>query len=271
MWLALRRGFIKPQSSGDEGTGLELDATFFALAVPAVLIAGISKGGFGSGAGFMAAPMLALVLEPAQAIGLLLPLLMLMDVTGLRAYWRGWSWPHARRLMIGMVPGVLAGALFFRAVSADGIRLVVGGIAVGFVMFQFARKSGWLRPGRGFDTVGWGHFWGGISGFTSFVSHAGGPAASMYLLATGLDKTRYQATTVIVFWWVNLVKFPIYFLLGMFTAQSALANLLLAPVAVGGVLMGAHAHRVMSDRLFFAITYVLLTLTGTKLIWDALT
>lgn len=271
MWLARRDGFIKPQSSGDEGSGLELDATFFALAVPAVLIAAISKGGFGSGAGFIAAPMLALVLEPAQAVGVMLPLLMLMDVTGLRAYWGGWSWRHARRLMVGMVPGVLAGALFFRAVSSDGIRLLVGGIAVGFVVFQLARSRGWLRPGRGFDTAFWGHFWGGVSGFTSFVSHAGGPPASMYLLATDLDKTRYQATTVMVFWWVNLIKFPLYLALGMFSLQSAQANLLLAPVAVVGVLMGARAHRVMSDRLFFSVTYVLLTLTGTKLIWDALT
>ena len=271
MWLALRRGFIKPQSSGDEGSGLELDATFFALAVPAVLLAAISKGGFGSGAGFMAAPMLALVLEPAQAIGLMLPLLMLMDVTGLKAYWRGWSWPHARLLMVGMVPGVVAGALFFSVVSADGIRLLVGGIALGFVVFQVARGRGWLRPGRGFDTPAWGRVWGAVSGFTSFVSHAGGPPASMYLLATDLDKTRYQATTVIVFWWVNLLKFPLYFLLGMFSLQSAQANLLLAPVAVAGVLLGARAHRLMSDRLFFSITYVLLTLTGTKLIWDALT
>ncbi len=57
----------------------------------------------------------------------------------------------------------------------------------------------------------------------------------------------------------------------MFSLQSAQANLLLAPVAVVGVLLGARAHRVMSDRLFFSVTYVLLTLTGAKLIWDALT
>ena len=59
---------------------MELDTTFFALAVPAVLFAGISKGGFGSGAAFAATPILALILEPAQAVGLMLPLLMLMDI-----------------------------------------------------------------------------------------------------------------------------------------------------------------------------------------------
>ncbi len=249
---------------------MELDASFFAVAVPAVLFAGVSKGGFGSGAAFAATPLLALVLEPAQAVGLMLPLLMLMDVTGLRAYWGGWSAPHALRLMAGAVPGVILGWLTFRAVSADGVRLMVGAVAIGFVAFQIARARGWLRPRPAAARPIWGLFWGAVTGFTSFVSHAGGPPASMYLLASPLDKTRYQATTVAVFWWVNLIKFAPYFALGMFSAQSLRANLILAPVAVLGVILGARAHVLMPQDWFFRLTYVLLAATGTKLVFDAL-
>jgi uncharacterized membrane protein YfcA len=247
------------------------DVTFYAVAIAAVLIAGVSKGGFGGAAGFASAPLLALVVEPAQAVGLMLPLLMLMDVTGLRNYWRQWSWTDARRLMIGMVAGVLAGGFFFRAVSADGIRLLVGGMALAFVAFQIARTRGWLKPAQAFGSAGWGMFWGSVAGFTSFVSHAGGPPASMYLLRANLDKTRYQATTVIAFWWVNLIKFPLYLMLGMFTFESARVNLFLAPVAISGVLLGVRAHRVVPAALFFRLTYLLLGVTGTKLVFDALT
>jgi uncharacterized membrane protein YfcA len=250
---------------------MELDATFFAFAVPAVIFAAVSKGGFGSGAAFAATPLLALVIEPAQAVGLMLPLLMLMDVTSLRTYWRKWNWPHSRALMIGAVPGVVLGALFFRAVSADGLRLLVGGIAIGFVAFQLARARGLIAPGREGDRTVLGWFWGGVTGLTSFVSHAGGPPAAMYLLAARLAKTEYQASTVIVFWWVNLIKFPLYVALGMFTMQSALANLILAPVAVAGVFLGVWAHRMIPEPVFFRITYVLLTITGAKLIFDAVT
>jgi uncharacterized protein len=250
---------------------VELDASFFAVAVPAVLFAGISKGGFGSGAAFAATPLLALVVEPAQAVGLMLPLLMLMDVTGLRAYWRGWSTPHALRLMAGAVPGVLLGWLTFRAVSADGVRLMVGAVAIGFVAFQLLRAAGRLAPRPGAGGPLWGLFWGAVAGFTSFVSHAGGPPASMYLLANPLDKTRYQATTVAVFWWINLIKFAPYLALGMFTAQSLSANLVLAPVAVAGVILGARAHALVPQDWFFRITYVLLLVTGSKLVLDALT
>ena len=47
---------------------MEFDATFFALAIPAVIFAAISKGGFASGAAFAATPILALVIPPAAPV-----------------------------------------------------------------------------------------------------------------------------------------------------------------------------------------------------------
>jgi uncharacterized membrane protein YfcA len=69
---------------------------------------------------------------------------------------------------------------------------------------------------------------------------------------------------------VNLIKLPPYFALGMFTAETARTNLILAPVAVGGVLIGAWAHRRISATVFFGITYCLLAVSGAKLVFDAL-
>ena len=112
---------------------------------------------------------------------------------------------------------------------------------------------------------------GAIMGFTSFVSHAGGPPAAIFLLAQGLSKTVYQSTSVIVFWFVNLVKAVPYAMIGLFTTETLVLDLWLAPVAVVGALLGVKAHHVVPERTFFAITYVLLIFTGTKLIWDALT
>ena len=44
-----------------------LDWTVFAFGIPAVVFAGVSKGGFGSGAAFASASILALVFEPVKA------------------------------------------------------------------------------------------------------------------------------------------------------------------------------------------------------------
>ena len=114
---------------------LTLDFNFFVIAAPAVIFAGISKGGFGSGAAFAGASILALVVPPVLALGVMLPLLMLVDVASLRPYWGKWCWGEARLLMISGVPGVAFGALLYRLVDDDFLRVLIGAISVGFVVW----------------------------------------------------------------------------------------------------------------------------------------
>jgi uncharacterized membrane protein YfcA len=246
------------------------DPAFLAVAIPAVLMAGISKGGFGSGGAFAATPLLALMIGPNAAIGIMLVLLMVMDVTGLVAYWRRWSWPNAKALMIGALPGAAIGMMFFAWTNPDAIRLLIGSIALAFVAFQIARERGWAPDRRRpFSPIRAG-FWGMVTGFTSFVSHAGGPPTAIHLLGQRLDKSTYQATTVLVFWWVNLIKVPPYFALGLFGGGNFQTALWLTPVAILGMMLGVAAHSRVSDVWFFRLIYGLLAITGTKIVWDGL-
>lgn len=248
-----------------------LDTTFFLVAVPAVVFAGISKGGFGSGAAFAATPLLALVIDPRLALGFMLPLLMLIDAATLRPYWRKWSWPDSKLIILGSIPGLGLGVALYAVANADVFRFLIGTMAVVFVAFRIATVRNWVRAPARPVGPGPGFLAGAVTGFTSFVSHAGGPPVAIYLLSQGLSKTAFQATTVLVFWAINIIKVPPYAMLGIFTAETLWANVLLAPAALAGAWAGVWAHRVVPERLYFGITYVLLTVTGTKLIWDAVT
>ncbi|CUH77988.1 sulfite exporter TauE/SafE family protein [Tropicibacter naphthalenivorans] len=243
----------------------------FAFTIPAVIFAGISKGGFGSGVAFASSSILALALDPGVALGLMLPLLMLIDVASLPAYWRKWDWGAAKVLMIGAIPGTLIGALFYAWANADMIRFLIGVVAVAFVLWQGAVTKGLIRLGTQKFGQKTGLVSGVVLGFTSFVSHAGGPAAAIFLLGQGLQKTTYQATTVLVFWAVNFFKSGFYASMGIFTKDTLLMDLALAPFAVLGTYIGIKAHHYMSEKLFFAVTYVALGLTGLRLIWVAVT
>ena len=246
------------------------DLTFFVFAIPAVIFAGISKGGFGSAAAFAATPFLALILEPGVAVGLMLPLLMVMDLAALRPFWKKWDWDCAKALVLGSVPGILLGAMFFRFTDPDVFRFLIGAVAIAFVLFQLAKNRGWIVDAAQPMSDTAGKFAGAVAGFTSFVSHAGGPPAAIFLLSRKLSKTSFQATTVITFWWINILKAAPYGFLGIFTWDTLYADVLLLPFAFVGVAVGVYLHRQVSERLFFGLTYIFLLMTGIKLIWDAL-
>jgi len=253
------------------GDGMEFDLQFYLIAMPAAFIAGFAKGGFGGGAAFVATAILALVIAPTTALALMLPLLMLVDLFMLRPYWRQWHWPSALALMVGAVPGIALGAALFRVADADVLRILIGVVSLAFVLFQGARHLGWVpardRPfGQGVGLLA-----GLVSGFTSFVSHAGGPPTAIYLLSQGLGKTAYQATTVLAYWVINACKAVPYAFLGIFSYETLKADLIMAPAALIGAFAGVYAHRVMPERWFFAVTYALLLCTGLKLIWDGTT
>ena len=247
-----------------------LNPEFILIAAFATVFAGISKGGFGSGAAFASAAILATIIEPGSAIGIMLPLLILMDLGSLKPYWKKWSSRESWILVVGSIPGVILGAVLYSNVSADFFRFLIGIICLAFVLWQALQKWNIIqKPIRPFSDF-YGFVLGCFAGFTSFISHAGGPPAAIYLLSKKSTKTEYQATTVIVFWAVNLAKAVPYTFLGLFTLETLFIDLILSPFALLGVWIGVKAHYMISERLFFSFTYILLTITGARLIWVAL-
>ncbi|MCB1619433.1 MAG: sulfite exporter TauE/SafE family protein [Thiothrix sp.] len=245
---------------------LPLEGAALLAAVAAVVIVGISKGGFGGNLGLLGVPLMALVMSPVKAAAIMLPILCFMDLMALRAWWGRWDLLHVRRMLPAAMLGILIGALGFRHFNADHVKLIIGVLAIGFALnhwFKPARHWQRGRPGR----VA-GMFWGGVTGFTSFVSHSGGPPANIYLLPQGLDKAVFQSTMVLVFIGVNYVKLVPYTLLGQFNTENLWTSLFLLPVAAAGVLLGVWLHRRVPEKLFFQLAYVLLFLTGIKLIRD---
>ncbi|MEP3346574.1 MAG: sulfite exporter TauE/SafE family protein [Litoreibacter sp.] len=250
---------------------MEFDLTFFLLAVPAAFVAGVAKGGFGGGAAFVATAILAVFLTPEIALGIMLPLLMIADVASLRPFWGQWHWPSAKALILGGIPGVILGAMLYKFANQDMLRVLIGTISLVFVAFQIARSRGWLlEQETGFNQK-LGLLAGLVSGFTSFVSHAGGPPTAMFLLAQGMGKTTYQATTVVSFWVINALKAIPYGFLGVFSWDTLRADMYMLPPMLLGVFVGVYAHRAMPERYFFLLTYTLLLGAGSKLIWDGLT
>lgn len=245
------------------------DPLFYYAAIPAVILVGLSKGGFAGGVGFVGVPLMALVISPVQAAAILLPILCIMDAAAL------WTWRGLfdRRLLIDMVPGSLLGIalgwLLAASVTIAMIRLVVGLVAIVFVgrwLYQKFHRTGdtAAQPNRILAA-----FWGTVSGFTSFVAHVGGPPYQIYALPLRLNPKVFSGTTAIFFAITNAVKLVPYFALGQFDAVNLATSAVLMPLAPLATLAGAWLVRRMRPDLFYTLTYVTVALIGIKLIYDA--
>jgi len=246
------------------------DPLFYAAAIPAVILFGISKGGFGGGLGVLAVPLMALVISPVRAAAILLPILCVMDLVALWKFRGKWVWPELRVLLPASLIGILTGTMLFEYMSAAVIRLIVGVVAIVFTLHfwinkQRSNSSNLVNYPRSFGLIG-----ASVAGFTSFVAHSGGPPISMYLLRRPLDRTDFAATSIVFFAVVNYVKLVPYTWLGQFDSDNLATSAALVILAPIGVLIGVWLHRRVSDRFFFAFVYVLLFVVGLKLVYDGL-
>lgn len=239
---------------------------FYAVAIPAVLLTGLSKGGFGAGIGALGTPLIALAVSPVTAAAILLPVLLLMDAVGLYSY-RG---NFQRTIIVQMLPGALAGTALGWATAAlvpdAAIKILVGAIAIAFALNQ--ALGDWLQRLPAEENRAKAAFWGCLAGYASFVAHAGGPPFQAYTLPLKIDKLAYAGTTVVFFAILNAVKVLPYLALGQFTNTNLVASATLAPFAIAGVICGVWLVNKVAQTAFYAITYAAMLLIGAKLVWD---
>jgi uncharacterized membrane protein YfcA len=239
---------------------------FYVAALPAVLIVGISKSGFGGGLGMISVPLLSIAVSPATGAAIMLPILCVMDVMSWWAYRRKWD----RRNLVLLVPaslvGIAVGTLTFHYMSDDALRLIVGAIATLFTIAHWIGR----RPKLSEPGVALGAVCGALSGFTSFIANAGGPILQVFMLPQRLDKSLFVGTTVIYFFIINYVKLVPFAYLGLLSAENLMTSLVLLPLAPIGVWLGLRLHDMVSQGLFYRLMYLLTFAAGAKLIWDGL-
>ena len=196
----------------------------------------------------------------------MLPILCLMDIFGLWAYRKKWDRGNMKIILPAAIVGIGFGVATADHVGENHIRLIIGLIAVAFTLLYWTGQHGTRQPaGR---SIVKGGFWGAVSGFTSFVSHAGGPPLSIYMLPQKLDKTLFVGTSVIFFAAVNYLKLIPYYFLDQLAAGNLLTSLALSPLAPLGMGLGIWLHGRVSPFVFYRACYVMVFLVGLKLMWD---
>ena len=202
------------------------DLTFYLLAGLAALLVGLSKGGI-SMVGAVATPLLALVISPVQAAALLLPIFVVSDIFGLWSYRREFDRRNLAILIPAGTLGIAIGWATASLVSDRYVGLMIGVIGVVFCLNSWRQRNAQPRPKPA--DVPRGVVWGTVMGFSSFVSHTGGPPFQVYVLPQQLPKTVYAGTTTIVFAAINALKLLPYWSLGQLNTGNLRASACCCP------------------------------------------
>ncbi|GAM71531.1 membrane protein [Vibrio sp. JCM 19236] len=237
------------------------------VAIPAILVYGIGKGGLGGAVGDVVVPLMALAISPKLAASILMPILIVMDIAALKHHKRNVDWSQIKRMLPGGLAGVAIAAIFLKQLPEYGLQILIGSISVGFVCLYVFKRSATEKK---VSTLG-ASIWCGLGGFTSTAIHAGGGPVSIYLLPQKLDKLKLIGTIVWFFAIINFTKLGVYTWLGGLSIDNLLTALVLAPLAPIGVKLGVILLHKVSQELIYKLCYIFLFISGSKLLFDGLT
>ena len=241
---------------------------FWFCAVAAVILIGISKAGFGAGVGVIATPLMALTIPTADAVALMLPLLIISDFVAIHRYRARYDRQILLIILPGALVGIACGWLFFDYLRGNEriLKIGIGCLALAFVAFQVGRTRLLRAVVKRKPKTAEGVFWSILSGFSSTIAHVGSPPIIVYLLPQNLARDVYVGTTIYFFTIVNVVKLIPYAQLELLHVGNLQVVLLLLSVIYVGVQLGYVLNRWCSDIWFNRLVYGLLVLTGVQLV-----
>jgi hypothetical protein len=243
-----------------------IDSYFYLTAAIGVVLFGISKGGFAGPMAILAIPIMALSMSPVVAAAILLPVLLLMDVIAIYIYWNKWDLKKIKIIIPPALLGIIIGALTFKYSSDDSIRIIIGTIAILFILYTSIQKNNFfIKP-----TKTKGIFWSLVGGYTSFLIHSGGTPVNFYLLPQKLNKTIYVGTFTLVFFIINSIKLVPYYFLNQLIISNLKISLILSPLAPISIYLGYYLHKKVDEETFYFFIYFFLAIGGIKLIYDGI-
>ncbi|MDF2180113.1 sulfite exporter TauE/SafE family protein [Aliiglaciecola sp. CAU 1673] len=239
-----------------------MDLSSLPVVVLVVLLTGISKSGFAGALGVFSVPLLMLALPPKQAIGFMLPLLLLADFFAVKSHWRQWDWGLLKTLLPGALLGVSLGSLLLGLLPTEILSKAVGLLALLFALRYLLWRSAdgaWLST----KAAAWGM--SAMSGLSSTLIHAGGPPLMMLLIARQLAPALMVATSTVFFASLNLAKLVPFVGLGLLDSNLLLWAAALSPVAWLGNRWGIYLRERLPVKTFLLIMHSLLLVLGLKL------
>ena len=247
---------------------MEINLLFFFTVVPAIILYGIAKSGLGGSITLISVPLMNIVMPLNQALGIILPILIFSDFIAVYKYRKEYDLGTLKLMVPFAAVGILIASFTFTYFSEELLKFMIG--LMGFIFaghYFFFKKD---KESKSQKNAIKGGICSVIAGFTSFCVHTGGTPVSVYMLPLRMQKEIYVGTRIIFFTFVNLIKLPLYINLSMTNLVTFKQSVFLFPLAFIGILIGYRLIKIINEKLFYNILYILIFISSSKLLYDYL-
>lgn len=229
-------------------------------------LAGVMKSAFGIGAGIFLTPILALVMDPKEAVIVVAVMMLLTDFTALYQYWGKWSIRDVWSLVLPCFIGAVIGALLLKGFSPSTTRKAIGIIGLAYVGTELSRKFLFrsINPTVPSSPLR-GAVIGTIGGTASALANSGGVFLSTYF-AGRLSKESFVGTLVVAFLTQNITKVGMFAGLHMLNTRICTLELYLLPLMFVGGLAGKWVNNSIKERHFTRLIFFLILIACIKLL-----
>jgi uncharacterized membrane protein YfcA len=226
---------------------------------------GLNKGGL-TGLGILPVLLFAVVFDPRQSTGFVLPLLIIGDICAVVIYRRVVLWPTFWRLLPPALVGVVVGFLLMDVIPGPVFGPVIGWVILALVAVNLMRGAMGDKLDPLFQSRGFGIVMGTLAGVTTMIANAAGPLAQLYFLSVRMPKWNLIGTVAWLFFVINLSKVPFSASLGLTNAASVTLAVVLLPLVVLGFACGRKLATVMPQKVFDRFLLVCTVLGALKLV-----
>ena len=240
------------------------DSTGWLLVGLAALCVGVGKAGF-SGLGLIAVAIMAELFDE-KSVGVLLPMLIIADLSVYPIFRKHGSWKPVWKLLPPALVGIAMGYLILQKLPREAFKPLIGILILLMVFVQLGRKFAAVRFDRFAHSRGFGLGAGVFAGFATMVANAAGPVFQLYLLSKRMAKMEMIGIGARFFLLINLLKLPLTAKLQFTTVESLWLNAQLAPVILIGVFFGKRLLGLISQRVFEWMVVGFSLLAGVRLV-----
>lgn len=225
--------------------------------VVAVFIAGVVRGFAGFGSAMIIMPVASAVLSPVEAVIFLICAEIIGPLPNARAAWHAGTPRDVGRLVLGAALALPFGVW---ALSVMDATLFGWTVSLSVIVLLALTASGWRLEGTLSKPLVIAT--GAVGGFMTGFAGIPGPPVIMLYMASKLPVAVIRANFLLYLVALDLLLFPLLWLLGLMNWPIAFLGLLVGIPNLAANMIGARLFDPSHARLFRTVAYIVIAVSA---------